>query len=234
MEAVERQWDLPGVLEQLKAENDVRRRAWPLFLLCAGALVLLTIVNAFVDFSWGYFVPIPIALNVGVFVFLFTCIGVTEKHKAAAIEAAQIKDKRALGYLIEVLDSDDKELVPLARSTALELLADVRPEDAELFDKGHRDSMLWAVNFSKDLEIVTAVLAALRIVGGPECLAMLEHIANEAPMAGDKEHKHKVQELSRLALTDIRLRLARGVIDEKTITAEAKKADALRVVEQSG
>src|SRR5262249_48385105 len=59
----------------------------------------------------------------------------TGRHKMAARAAAKLKDKRAIGSLLEILSSEDKELRALAEEAVAEMLPNLQAADYAQLDQ---------------------------------------------------------------------------------------------------
>ena len=141
-------------------------------------------------------------------------IGLNPKLKSALLELGN--DPIAIPYLIEALDSGDSSLVPLARQILIQGLPNLREEDAARFDGPARAALGTALRTTSDADFAVAALGALRHVGSSAELPAMDLAAKQQLVNLPKDQRERVGQLALAASADLRLRLAKTIVDART------------------
>lgn len=215
------------VIRILQQESNLRRRMDRLIrgVALAGIIFILTL-------SLVIYIRKGTTEEMGSLGALVALAGVgaaaSSRHKLAAKAAARLQDKRALGPLVEMLDSQDKMMRRVAEEAVASLLPRIDQEDYDSLDRVQTEKLFSALKTTADLDFTAAVLGAAKRYGGRESIAPLEQFAAGRSPMKKKEHERAVS-LSKMALADIRMRIARQKIDTKleeiggTVDVYAKK-----------
>jgi len=140
--------------------------------------------------------------------------GASGRHKFAARAAAQLRDPRYLGPLLELYDCGDKSLVTVAKEAVLEILRGVDADTAVTLELRQLERLYRQMTTTKSADEAAAIAGALRYIGTASSIAPLENLAASAASI-PAPHREKVRNLALMALGDLRIRLAKGVIDER-------------------
>ncbi len=132
----------------------------------------------------------------------------SEQHKRALREAAGLDDPRLVGFLLEALECDERQVVDQARSALVRLLPRLDEDSAGALTPAHWSLLLANVRLGRPPELVRACLPALKAVGGKEAIPVLERFEAEARRGGET----KLADLALLALPDVRIRAARAIV----------------------
>ena len=123
-------------------------------------------------------------------------------------------DKRALGPLIEMFDTQDKVTRSVVEEAVRGLLSIIEQEDYDALDQVQVEKLLGALKTTEDLEFAAAVLGTAKRLGGRETIAPLEQFASgRSPMK--KKDKERAISLAKMALADVRMRIAKQKIDTR-------------------
>lgn len=138
----------------------------------------------------------------------------TGRHKMAARAAAKLKDKRALGPLLELLVLEDKGMRDLAAEAVTGLLPLLEPEDFAGLTVHQKDLVFGALFATKKLDFAAAILGAVQHCGDFSTIDPIEQFAEGKSALTKKDHA-RAESLARMALADIRVRAAKLKIEEK-------------------
>lgn len=144
-------------------------------------------------------------------------LAATGRHKMAATVAAELRDPRYLGYLIEFLKSEDKNMRTVAEAAVRDILGRIDQPGFGALDAPQRDQLARLLMKTKDLDLAATILGAAKRVGGPEWIRPLEQYAAE-PSPMRKSDRDRAISLAKMALADIRMRAAKQRIDAETAT----------------
>jgi len=196
--------DFESVLAVLRTESEKRRRQTRIIQRCVAGLVVLQIVLSIVLAIRGKFeitdlatILMPLILIGGI------SAGFSPQAKNALIAALPESDPRLIGYLCEALGSGDADLVALARERLETLFTLPNLEYEGLSAEQQAALTLSMVTAPESFQL--AALTGLARVGNKEAILTLEQYA-----------AHKSPKVSAEALRlvpDLRMRLARGIID---------------------
>ena len=204
------------VLEILHAETLQRRRYNRQMQWCVGFIVVLSVGLMISQFARHKEVDMTTMLSMFGLLGGGMTIGLSKKLKSALLDMAS--DPVAIPYLIEALDSGDTSLVPLARQILIQGLPSLREEDAERFDAPARAALGTALRRTSDAEFAVAALGALRHVGSNSELASMDLAAKQQLVNLPKDQRERVGQLALSASADLRLRLAKTIVEAKTGT----------------
>jgi hypothetical protein len=138
--------------------------------------------------------------------------GFSPQAKNALIAALPESDPRLIGFLCEALASGDADLVALARERLETLFPLPNLESAVL--TAHQQSALTASMVTAPESFQLAALSGLARVGNKEAILTLEqYAAHKSP---------KVAEQALKLVPDLRMRLARGIIQGELARSQPK------------
>ena len=152
-------------------------------------------------------------------------LGLSPKLKGALLKLAD--DPEALPFLVEALDSADRDIVPLATELLIRRLGQLREADAGLFDSAHVSALARAMLVSSNPDFTIAVMGVLRFIGTAEELSAVDLVAKGQQVNMPKAHRDRVSQLALSAAADMRLRLARNAIEAKNLELEARTTEAV-------
>lgn len=209
--------DLASLLELLRKEAELRRKKahslQQLIFGLAGGYVgvafILFIIKRELELS-----------SILTFTSLFAClaagVSMTSQHRQALSQAAQWQDPRVIPHLVEALDADLEEIRQEAKSALKALLPKAEsaggggiiltPKQRKLLADLCRD---------KDPELAGQAIIALGSLGDESSLKTLDEIGRGAPKT-PQPHQQKVSALALESAGNLRLRLARQIVEERT------------------
>jgi len=193
-----------SVLAVLKDESEKRQRQtrkirqFILGLIVLQALVIIgLLIRGRFEFTDLTSIVMPLILIGGI------SAGFSPRAKNALIAALPESDPRMIGFLCEALGSGDADLVALARERLEPLLLESQPSSATLTPDQQSALATSLITASENFQL--AALTGLARIGNKEAILTLEqYAANKSP---------KVAALAQRLLPDLRMRLARGIID---------------------
>lgn len=196
--------DYESVLAVLKDESEKRRRQTRMirgFVLGVIVLQFLVVVGLLIrgrfEFTDLANILLPLILIGGI------SAGFSPRAKNALIAALPESDPRLIGYLCEALGSGDADLVALARERLEPLLMESQPSSTTLTPDQQSALATSMLTASESFQL--ASLTGLARIGNKEAILTLEQYAmNKSP---------KVAALAQRLLPDLRMQLARGIID---------------------
>ncbi len=147
--------------------------------------------------------------------------GFTPKAKSALVAAVKTGDTRLVGHLCEALMSGDSELVTLAKKALVDL-SPMLTDESEPLDKVQHAGLLHGVAIaegSKDEEFIAAALKCLAKVGRYESIPVLEQFSKV-----DESKRPRVHAAALSALPDLRMRLAREIIQRAIAEVDARRS----------
>lgn len=155
-------------------------------------------------------------------------VAVSGRHKQALQSASKLARPEFVGYLAEAYaTSDEKDVYEPAREgliLALPLL-----QDAEMLDAKQRGYLYGQLGTHRPIRLVREVLGAIHRVAGAEALPYLERFHLSAGKHQDAEWR-RLGERALQILPDVRIRVARGIIESKSSEATgAIQVDAERI-----
>ncbi len=196
----------------------LRRLKWfvaVLFMLYGSAVLGILVVGLVVQRQSLHEVvrafpnqPFPIAI-------LFILIVL---HRQAVQRAAEIGDVRCVGYLLEGLRETDRDVVNAARAALIRLLPQLGPENADLLSPYQRPLLYRCLSPSQPPELVREALRAINAVAGKEAIPYIEAFREDKRLQGPEWEK--LSSLALQVLPDLRMRLARDIIERKTAEAQ--------------
>lgn len=136
----------------------------------------------------------------------------SSNHKKALRLAKDNMDARLTGYFIEALSSQDREIVALARETLGERLNHLTPEEYQELREDQRERLGQSIAAFHDANYLRSAVSAVSRCGGKEMLKPLETASSHALPKKGRSDFQKVQTEAKLALADIRMRVAKGII----------------------
>lgn len=150
-------------------------------------------------------------------------------HKAALKEAAKLGSRQAAGPLVEAyVESQERSVIEVCREALPQALAAV--ESAEDFDPYQRGQLSKLLNVRYPIAVVSAAVECMGRVSGKEVIPTLERFQAEAV----KDKRPDWQRLGQRALQilpDVRMRVAREIIDRKMSEAEKLRAERMDAIE---
>lgn len=148
----------------------------------------------------------------------------TARHRLAAKAAARLRDKEALPYLFELLGSQDKEVKELAEQACIELLPQLTKEELRAVQPQQLSALFAALHATARIDLATAILGAMKANGSSSAIAPLDAFA-EGRMALKAQDRERGVVLARMALGDIRLRVAGEEIERRVGLSESRLAE---------
>jgi hypothetical protein len=146
--------------------------------------------------------------------------GASGVQKLAVRAAAELQDKRCLGPLLEILDAGDPKIKEIALEAIQRILPDLTAEDASLLDDKQLVCLYRLLHSTKKTKLTMAIISALRTMGGLGAVAELESAAN-GRVAVPKLERDRVTTMARMAVGDLRMRLAKNVIVARSQAVDA-------------
>lgn len=139
-------------------------------------LVLAGVAKSLYTGKWDFFD------NWGSFFTMFavtgSSVGITQSQKNAVRLLAQFDDIRAIPPLLEVRESEDKNIRDLAEQSLINLLPKLKASDANLLDEVQMFCLGRALK-SKNTEFVCMVLKAMEQVGDEKHLDAVQRLAGK-------------------------------------------------------
>lgn len=204
--------DIEKLFEELRHEASERKKRSKMVI--SGAIGVMAVVSiAFILnlLTTGRGLP-NFTTIVPIFASLIVVTTVySQRHKSLVAEIAARKDPRILGELLEAAHSTDEEHRKLAESALPDILGVWLSGEHEL-EPEHRGYLYKLLDDKRPVELVEAVLIAVRALGGKEAVPALESLKK-------RTESHKVTRWQRLstkcleALADVRMREAKRIID---------------------
>lgn len=191
-----------------------------LMLLLLGVSMMRGISRGDWDFGdWGsYF---------WFFALFGSMAAMSQKHKEAASQLAQLQDIRAVGLLAEALESDDTSLKRIVTKSLPGLLRRLQASDAHLLDTEQRkilNKVLKKAASDASPELALAILKSYEQVGDESSLADVERLAHLPPQRSP--NAQKVAEAARECLPYLEKRIEQAWASQ-TLLRASSAADAL-------
>ena len=128
--------DPEAIVKALHEESLNRQRQTGMLRVCGALLLIIALCGAFLAYrSGGEFDASAISV-------LLLASGLAAsfsgKHRLAVRLAATLRDRRALGPLIDCLDSEEEDVPNVAVEAMLPLLSDLEPDDLETLTDAQR------------------------------------------------------------------------------------------------
>lgn len=218
MEQVEKnqQQELDNLLADLKKHGECRRRSIRAMVGLMGGIGAAWVVLLVLMYLKSGEVDLTTILSQFGLIGCFTSAwGLTQGHQAALKEAEKWQDPALVPHLLEVMDSDSADIKAGAKTGLTHLLPKLQPEHAAAF-KPHQIKLLTKLAKDKDAGMAEKAVAALGAVGDKHTLADLDAIA-ESYSTASKEELKKRSTLALQASGNLRIRLAKQVIDAKSV-----------------
>ena len=202
------------ILEVLKSESVRRRKLTRQIQIAIGLLVgLYAVVMAIQAIRHKDIDTTSITMICLLAVVGGMAAGATPALKEAAKSA--LEDPEALPYLIELMDSGDPELVTIIKESMKARLGSISENDAELFEPNQIAALrTYIFGHCKDADFSIIAMGALRKIGGPHDLKVLDYIASGALKSTNPKDNERLKNAALSASADLRLRLARLKISE--------------------
>lgn len=208
--------ELELLLEKLRTEGEARRRSIRFmnrFMGTIGGLWLLLVLANFLksgEIDWTNL--LSNLMLIGCFT---TVWGVTQSHQKALKEAEKWQNPRLVPHLLEVMDSDSADVRQAARVGLFHLLLSLEPEHAQHFSP-HQIKLLEKVARGKNAPLAEKAIKALTVVGNKGSLIELDALVKSGG-GGSKEDAKKRLTLALQASGELRIKLAKKVIDAKSV-----------------
>jgi hypothetical protein len=139
--------------------------------------------------------------------------GMSVKGKAAILLAASSKDPAVVKYLVESLDSGDAELVKLTKSSLADMLPTLRLDYLEQLDESHLTLLRNSLSNHDPVLGPAAAITLSRLADRPT-VALLEAIRDSKSVPAN------LKSAATNALPDLRMTIAKQIIDKKLVEAE--------------
>lgn len=145
----------------------------------------------------------------------------TASHRAALKAASQFEDPRLVGFLLEArISSEEKDIIEATEAGLAKSLPLL--DEPELLDPYQRHLLHRFLNHTQSKDLARLTLGAIKRVSGSEAIPTLEAFREAKSKAKDAEWQ-RIGEAALLVLPDVRLRVARKIIESRS---EAVKAEA--------
>jgi len=207
----EQEEDVVTILQQENAKRRHRQKVSRIVLVgfVSSYVVLLLLMKVFHgDLN-------DISGMSGLFGVVGASVGLTGRHKMAARAAAKLKDKRALGSLIEILGtSEDKGLRSLAEDAVAEMLPLLEEDDYADLDQTQKEQLAKALFRAKKLNFAVAILGVFRRFADIDMIPYIESFT-AGKTALNKKDFDRASSLAHMTLADIRMRGAKKQIDAR-------------------
>ena len=199
--------DFESVLSVLRTESEKRRRRTRIIRGIVAGLFVLQIVLSIVLAIRGKFEVTDILTIISPLILIGgISAGFSPQAKAALLEALPGTDSRLVGFLCEALGSGDADFVAVVRERLEPLLAEIEPGGAILTPD--QQTALVASLPTATEQFQVAAIRGLTQIGNKEAILTLEqYAAAKGPKA--------VVSAARGYLPDLRMRLARNIIDSQ-------------------
>lgn len=188
-----------AILADLRASTERRRRETARLRIFFGTMIVVLFalkVSAF--FRKGVFEfwdVIPFVAILG------SSVGAGKLHRGLAKEAAALKEPEALALILELHDCGDAEMSRLVKDVAREGLPEVTEGDAAVLAPAL--PALHALARDKEKGLARIAVEALGRVGDAASVPILENLVSRKELEAN----------AHAALGDLRLRLARRIIE---------------------
>lgn len=208
--------ELEFLLEKLRTEGETRRRSIRTMVVLMGSIAAAWLVLLLLAFiKTGEIDLTNLLSQLGLIGCFTSAWGLTQSHQNALKEAEKWKDPRLVPHLLEVMDSDSSDVRLAVRSGLSHLLHKLEPKHAENFTP-HQIKLIEKLARGKNAPLAEKAVKALAVVGNKGSLIELDSIAS----AGAEAKKDELKKRSTLALQaagDLRIKLAKKVIDAKSV-----------------
>jgi len=221
--------DREELIALLKKETHERRvtAKW-IYGIGGGGLAFVILAELFLAVTKS---QRPDLASVAPVIFLFGAgIGVSNRHKAITQAVSQWRDPEVAPMLAETLNCQVKEVIEPVKEALRGTLPLVTQEHASLFDPPSRKQLLNLAKDAEDPDLAEVTLKALRRIGTPSDLSALQSISDRQIPKGTEEIKGRLSTEAKMTMSEIRLRTARAVIDERVgLAAEELERQQERV-----
>lgn len=144
----------------------------------------------------------------------------TASHRAALTAASQFEDPRLVGFLLEArITSQEKDIIEATEAGLAKSLPLL--DDPELLDPFQRHLLYRVLNQTQNKDLARMTLGAVKRVSGSEAIPALESFREAKSKAKDPEWQ-RIGEAALLVLPDVRLRVARKIIESRSEAAQAE------------
>jgi len=210
--------NLHSVLEALREESEARcvRKKWMRRWVVLLALFTL-LVFVVVWLTWGRS-PTALPGQVAFLAVVAAVIGLAgSRQKSAIRRAIVLRNVDVVPYLFEALQMGEELIAAEARNALVGLLPHVKPEHASLFSTNQRQAMHLAMSSApwRDPHFALLVVRCVRRIGLMDSLNPLETLERSARSLAEPEWV-KVADCALEALADVRMRVARTLIEGTT------------------
>lgn len=229
-EAIEDPADLASLLATLQKEAEQRRKKAQSVQQVIAGLAGGYVVVALILFIIKREIELSSILS---FASLFGClaagVSMSSHHRQALSQAAQWQDPRVIPHLIEALDADQQEVKDEAKAVLKSLL----PRSAEAVEKGvvlslKQRQLLTDLCRDKDEELALRAVRSLALLGDESSLKTLDDLGR-ASREQSKLAKTKISALALEAAGDLRLRLARQMVELRSSSVSQGQKDKQEV-----
>lgn len=199
--------EVDTLLETFRTEGGQRRDYSRWVKWTCGAIFVAWLIESIVDYTKGK--PFDFG-DLVIFSSLFggTCAyGLTPTLRRAVTKAADLKDKRLLGGMIEAMDAGDANLKETLERASLRLLMQVGPDDTELLDEYQLDQLVKASRLSSNAAFSSVALRAIGYIGTNRTLQSLDISLNDPSLVSDR--RSHLEPKIRAAMAELRIRLAK-------------------------
>lgn len=209
--------ELEETLEILRTEAEARRRknrkltAVIIGLIGLQAAGLGYMIGSGSETLTGAIVSLAPAITL-----IGAAFGFSPREKSALLQAAESGDPRLIGHLFEATAAGDQALTQQAMHTLTLLLPKVG-EGSGTLDHVQHNAMLQTLPLGTE-PYRLAVARALPFIGRPESIAVLER------MTAEKKGSGQLQATAHQALGDLRLRIAKGIVEKASQEADEHRA----------
>jgi hypothetical protein len=212
------------LIELLRVESQKQRctQKWTIGILCA----MMAIIAISMLLKWvrsGVF-PDDMLSTFGI----FSCFGgfgaaASSSYKRALQLAAADDDPVMLGYLLEATTLPETSVANMAKDSVLPRLSKVDQPMKLTSEQIVALNQLITRHGSKR-EMQVAAIGATRFLGDSRSIQVLESIVERPSSKAENTHESQIKDLARLALIDLRMRLAKTIIDQKVQAVQDERS----------
>lgn len=155
--------------------------------------------------------------------FLGIGLGMSTRAKTALLASVESGDERIVGYLLEAMSSGDPEIIGAAKSS-LSMILPSLGEDAMPMDLVQQSALMSRL-ILEDEVFVGLVVRSFGKIGRPETIPILEELAMDKKSPYTGKQSRMIQDAAKLALPELRTRLAREIILRKVEEVDRLRAE---------
>jgi hypothetical protein len=219
-------------LEFLKKEEITRRKRSRVFIWVA--IVLLAIQSG--TLGYGIATKQSNLMDTVIYMAPLLCFfgfaaGMTPQAKNALDSLLETNDPALIGHLFEATAFYGEGTIPARIRQCLLTVLPKADETSLTLDEVQHSAMIAAVaniQLAKDDEFLVGIVRALPYIGRKETVPTLERLAAEGAKVSPA-----VRNAAIAALPELRIRIAKGIIDKASLEADSRRAEIERRLENT-